>query len=174
MDLGTYVEHNGRPAVRFERTYTHSIDRVWAAVSDPAEMAHWFPFSVTIEARAGGAITFAGNPHTEEFAGVILTYDPPRHLAFTWGQDALYFDLEPVGNEHCRLTLINILEDRTTAARNAAGWSVCLGELDKLIEGRRAEGPHSAGAEPWQGYYETYIASGMPSGAAIPTAPTSA
>lgn len=43
MDLGTYIEHNGRPAVRFERTYAHSVDRVWAAVSDPEELAHWFP-----------------------------------------------------------------------------------------------------------------------------------
>lgn len=48
MDLGTYIEHNGRPAVRFERTYAHSVDRVWAAVSDPEELAHWFPSSVEI------------------------------------------------------------------------------------------------------------------------------
>jgi hypothetical protein len=54
MHLGTYIEHNGRPAVRFERTYAHPIERVWAAVSDPIEMTHWFPFSVTIEARTSG------------------------------------------------------------------------------------------------------------------------
>ncbi len=170
MDLGTYIQHEGRPAVRFERTYAHPIERVWAAVSDPAEMAHWFPFSVTIEARTGGAITFSGNPQAEEFAGVILAYEPPQRLAFTWGQDALYFDLEPLDDGHCRLTLINLLEDRTTAARTAAGWSGCLGELDKQIEGRRAAGPHGGAAEPWQGYYETYIAAGMPYGAEIPPA----
>jgi uncharacterized protein YndB with AHSA1/START domain len=34
MDLGSYLEYDGRPAVRFQRTYTHTIDRVWAAVTD--------------------------------------------------------------------------------------------------------------------------------------------
>jgi hypothetical protein len=29
--LGTYVERDGRPAVRLLRTYPHPIDRVWAA-----------------------------------------------------------------------------------------------------------------------------------------------
>ena len=35
-DRGTYVEHDGRPAVRFVRHYPHPAERVWAAVSEPA------------------------------------------------------------------------------------------------------------------------------------------
>jgi hypothetical protein len=87
---------------------------------------------------------------------------------FTWGDDELYFDLEPVGTGHCRFTLINVLHDRAAAARNAAGWSVCLAELDKVLAGRHAEGPHSASAQPWQPLYDAYIAAGLPSGAEIP------
>jgi uncharacterized protein YndB with AHSA1/START domain len=73
-----------------------------------------------IEGRTGGAITFSGNPRAEEFTGVILAHDPPRRLAFTWGGDVLYLDLESLDDQHCRLTLIDVLGDRT-AARNAAG-----------------------------------------------------
>ena len=30
-DNGTYLEIDGRPAVRFERIYDHPVARVWAA-----------------------------------------------------------------------------------------------------------------------------------------------
>lgn len=33
---------DGRPAVRFSRTYDHPIDRVWQFVTDVDELAHWF------------------------------------------------------------------------------------------------------------------------------------
>ncbi len=37
-DLGTHIEYDGRPAVRFERTFRHPVERVWRAISDPAEL----------------------------------------------------------------------------------------------------------------------------------------
>jgi hypothetical protein len=61
-----------------------------------------------------------------------------------------------------------VLEARDTAARSAAGWSVCLAELDKHVSGTGAGGPHSDTAEPWRPYYDAYAGDGMPSGAAIP------
>lgn len=168
MGLGTYLTHDGRPAVRFERTYPQPIERVWTAVSDPNELAHWFPARVTIEARVGGAVVFSGDPNAEDATGVVLAFDPPRHLAFTWMRDELHFGLEPLDERQCRLTLTNVLADRSAAARNAAGWSVCLGELDKHIGGRPANGPHSGTAASWQAHYDTSVAAGMPSGAEIP------
>ena len=168
MDRGTYLEHHGRPAVRFQRIYPHAIERVWAAVTDPDELSHWFPFAVQIDPRPGGTIEFSDDPNTPPTTGTILVFDPPRRFVFTWSGDELHFELQPVGERDCRLTLINVLDARDTAARNAAGWSVCLAELDKHIAGALADGPHSDTAEPWQPYYDAYVADGMPSGAAIP------
>ena len=37
-DEGTYLEVDGRPAVRFERIYPQSVERVWQAISEPAEI----------------------------------------------------------------------------------------------------------------------------------------
>ena len=34
---------DGRPALRFLRQLPHSIERVWRAVSTPAELEQWFP-----------------------------------------------------------------------------------------------------------------------------------
>lgn len=169
MDLGSYIQYDGRPAVRFQRTYPHPPERVWRAVSEPSELAHWFPSTVQIEPRPGGTITFSADPYMENTSGRVLVYEPPRQLAFTWESDELHFTLEPVGEGHCRLTLINVLSDRSAAARNAAGWSVCLAELDKTIAGQPGDGPHSPTAVPWQPLYQAHIAAGLPSGAPIPT-----
>lgn len=170
MDQGTYLEHDGRPAVRFERTYPHPIERVWAAVSDPAQLAHWFPASVALQPHAGGAIEFTDDPHTAPSTGTVLVIDPPRRLVYTWGGDELHFTLEPVGAHRCSLVLINVLSDQQAAARNAAGWSVCLAELDKHLTGSEtADGPHSHTALEWRPLYDDYVAAGMPAGAAIPT-----
>lgn len=167
-DLGTYIEHEGRPAVRFVRTYPHPASKVWAAVSEPAQLAQWFPSAVQIEPRAGGTISFSGDPYMENTKGTVLAYDPPRRLAFSWGEDELHFTVDAVGESQSRLTLINVLDDRSAASRNAAGWTVCLAELDKLLDGRHVDGPHSDQVEPFEPIYEAYRAAGMPWGAEIP------
>jgi uncharacterized protein YndB with AHSA1/START domain len=167
-DRGTYVEHEGRPAVRFVRHYPHPAERVWAAVSEPAGLRHWFPSTVELEPRAGGRIAFHDDPNVPASSGTVLAYDPPKQLAFTWGGDELHLTVEPDGEAACTLTLVNVLEARDTAARNAAGWAVCLAELDKYVHGGAADGPHSATAEPWEEHYAAYVAAGVPSGAPIP------
>jgi uncharacterized protein YndB with AHSA1/START domain len=168
MDRGTYIERDGRPAVRFQRRYPHPVERLWAAVTEPGELAHWFPSTVRIEPRAGGTIAFSDDPHVEPSSGTVLMFDPPHRLAFTWGGDELHFELSPVGDSSCELTLINVLQARDTAARNAAGWSVCLAELGKHVSGAVAGGPHSDTAESWRVHYDGYLADGLPSGAHIP------
>jgi uncharacterized protein YndB with AHSA1/START domain len=167
MDRGTYVEYEGRPAVRFERTYGHSVDRLWAAITEPDELSHWFPASVVLESRVGGKIEFAGDPHVEPTVGSVLVFEPPHRLSFTWGGDELHFELASVG-DGCVLTLIDVLEAPDTAARNAAGWHVCLAELSKLVAGEVAAGPHSDTAAVWRPLYDGYVAAGLPSGAWFP------
>ena len=167
MDRGTYLEHEGRPAVRFEREYPHPLERVWAAVTTSADLAHWFPSRVTLEPHVGGRVSFSGDPHLAPTSGTVLAFEPPRRLAFSWAGDELHFMLEAT-DAGCRLVLVNVLAERDTAARNASGWQVCLGELDKLLSGIASGGPHSADAAAFGPIYDEYVASGMPSGAELP------
>jgi uncharacterized protein YndB with AHSA1/START domain len=166
-DLGSYIEHDGRPAVRFVRTYPHSQERVWRAISEPGELRHWFPSGVEIEPRSGGAIAFADDPYAAAATGQILVWEPPRRLAFTWYADELHFTLDEVDGG-CRLTLVNVLDDRTTAARNAGGWYVCLEELAKSLDGVPSRGPHSDDTVPWEPVYRAHVDAGLPSGAPVP------
>lgn len=164
MDRGTYIEIDGHPAVRFERTYRHPPERVWAAITDPAELKHWFPSAVRMDPQVGGRIEFWDDPNLPESHGTVLTIDPPRRLSYSWGGDELRFELEPAPGNGCTLVMINLLEARNTAARNAAGWSVCLAAFDKLVDGT------GDGVEDWKVEYDAYVATGMPSGAEIPGA----
>lgn len=168
MDAGTYTEIDGRPAVRFQRSYQLPVQRLWAAITDPDELAHWFPSGVVMKAEPGGTIEFTGDPNAEPSTGTILVYEPPARLAYTWGENELRFELEPTGQDSCLLTLTDVLPASDVAARNAAGWTVCLAELGKHVAGQVANGPHSAEAEPWREHYDRYVAAGMPAGAAIP------
>lgn len=168
MDLGTYIDYDGRPAVRFERTYPHSIDRVWEAVTRPEVLARWFPSGVSHEAQVGGTIEFHGDPYSDPSTGEILEFEPPTRFAYTWGPDELHFELEQIG-ESCRLVLVNVLAERNTAARNASGWHVCLAELEKVLASESSSGPHGAAADAaFEDTMAKYVAAGVPSGAEIP------
>ncbi|MFB7243562.1 SRPBCC family protein [Streptomyces populi] len=168
---GTYLTlDDGRPAVRFSRVYDHPVDRVWRFVTDPGELAGWFPSRAEIELRPGGAITFSGDPNMPESTGRVLAVDPPRHLSFEWGGDELRFDLEALDAGRTRFTLTDVLAAPDTAARNGAGWEVCLAALDAAARGERPEGPHAGGEAAWKGIYDAYVEAGVPSGAPVPGA----
>ena len=151
---GTYETYEGKPAVRFERVYPHSVERVWRSITVPEEMASWFPSTVEVDPREGGAMRFTFDEHVAEpMDGRVVELDPPKVFAFMWGKDLLRLELAPEG-DGTRLTLTQTLEE-DEAARNAAGWHVCL---DKL------------GGEDtdWEPLYEEYQRRGVPAGAEIP------
>jgi uncharacterized protein YndB with AHSA1/START domain len=168
---GTYLTlDDGRPAVRFSRVYDHPLDRVWRFVTDPDELAQWFPSRAEFDLRPGGTVTFSGDPNMPESTGTVVAVDAPRHLSFEWGGDELRFDLEELDDRRTRFTLTNVLGQENTAARNGAGWEVCLSALDAKARGERFEGPHAGMSAPWKEYYEGYVEAGIPSGAPIPGA----
>ncbi|MFF7892850.1 SRPBCC family protein [Streptomyces sp. NPDC007907] len=166
---GTYLTlEDGRPAVRFSRLYDHPVDRVWQFVTDPDELERWFPSRAEIELRPGGTVTFSGDPHMEDSTGRVLAVDPPRHLSFEWGGDELHFDLEQTGERSTRFTLTNVLDTDESAARNGAGWEVCLAALDARARGEETAAPHAGADAPWKELYAAYVAAGVPSGAPVP------
>src|SRR4051812_50069573 len=94
-DLGSYLEVDGRPAVRFVRTYRHPVERVWTAISDPDELQNWFPTRVEIEPRTGGTIALADDPHAQAATRAILVSDPPPPPPFTRYTAQLHPTQEP-------------------------------------------------------------------------------
>jgi uncharacterized protein YndB with AHSA1/START domain len=165
---GTYVEIDGRPALHFERSLPHSAERVWRAITDPAEVHHWFPAAVDYEPRVGAPISFRfDDPDALPTEGKVTELDPPRLFAFDWGDEQLRFELEPAG-DGCRLLFTHFLSERIQAARDAAGWEMCLRRLERLLAGEDAEAPGIGPTPEWRDLYDKYVEEGLPAGAEIP------
>ncbi len=116
--------------------------------------------------EVGGTIEFTGDGPPS--SGTILVYEPPTRLAYSWGENELRFELEPIGDHGCRLTLIDVLPAQEHRRSQCRRLEVCLAELDKHVAGDVAAGPHSGTREAWREHYDSYVAAGMPSGAEIP------
>jgi uncharacterized protein YndB with AHSA1/START domain len=162
---GTRTTIDGRPALRFERHYRHPVERVWRAISDPGEMAKWFPSDVEGDRAVGAELRFvddaqraaareAGEPTRDDggpmFRGTVVVHDPPTVFSFTWGGELLRFELHPDG-DGTRLVFTQVLSHDSVAARNGAGWHDCLGSLDRLL------GEAGPGDEDWMAVYEDYL-----------------
>jgi hypothetical protein len=74
-------------------------------------------------------------------------------LAYTWGPSTLRFELEPDG-DGCRLVFTDTVP-REESAKNAAGWEVCLEDLE-----RRLAGVDAAERDPdkWSELHDGYAA----------------
>jgi len=166
--FGTYETIDGRPAVRFERRYAHPVERVWRAATEPAELEHWFPSSVALDLREGAAMTFTfRDGGTEPMRGRVTELDPPHRFCFLWGEEELRLELEPDG-DGCRLRFTHLISTREQAARDAAGWHVCLDRLERLLAGEAGEAPGGEPTGEWRERYEAYQRRGIPAGAPVP------
>jgi uncharacterized protein YndB with AHSA1/START domain len=127
---GTLSEVDGRPALRFERRLPHPVQRVWRAVTDPAELERWFVAPVPWTPREDESFEAAGQ------AGRILELDEPRVIAWAWGDERYRFELRADG-DGCLLILTHVFDDRLgPAAQHAAGWEAYLDRLAAHLSGR--------------------------------------
>jgi uncharacterized protein YndB with AHSA1/START domain len=143
----TLDEIGGKAVLRFERRLAHPPEKVFRAISDPAELAHWFPASVELELRPGAPIRFTFEQvDFEAPGGEVLEADPPKLLAYTWGDSVLRWEVVPEG-AGCRLHFTHTLGGgeawggRLAAARHAAGWDVCLAALAARLDGAEPDEP---------------------------------
>jgi uncharacterized protein YndB with AHSA1/START domain len=138
MSETTYAllqDEAGRAILRFERVLAHPPERVWRALTESRELAAWHPTPFELEPAVGGVVDYIpteGAPSWPE--GRLTAYEPPRLLAHTWGKDSLRWELQPhpAGS---MLTLTHTFGDRFKAARDAAGWHLCLDALSSSLDG---------------------------------------
>ena len=126
---GTLTTIDGRPALRFERRLAHPLERVWRAVTEPAELAQWFVAPVAWTPALGE--TF----EAEGASGEITALQAPTLLRWTWAQERYSFELEPAG-DGCLLVFTHVFDPSYgPAAQHAAGWETYLERLDVHLDG---------------------------------------
>lgn len=150
---GTLHTSNGRPMLRFERRLKHPPQRVWHAITEPAELAHWFPAEVEMDLRPGGAVRFVV-PGGPDDTGEITELDPPHLLEYTWEAGILRFELRPEGDE-CVLVFTHVFDGRDEAPKFAAGWHLCIDRLEAELAGE----PVAESMDPWDALYPRYVES---------------
>jgi uncharacterized protein YndB with AHSA1/START domain len=132
-------DEQGRAVLRFERVLAHPPQRVWEALTQTAQLRSWHPTPFEFEPAVGGRVRYRpdlGGPAMPD--GVVLAYEPPRALAYSWGEDELRFELLAGDGDGCVLVLTHAFDDRLKAARDAAGWHLCLRALTAHLDGRPA------------------------------------
>lgn len=171
LPVARFEESDGLYAVLvFEIDFAFPLEQVWAALVEPDELAHWFPSRVSVDLRRGGRVQFSEDPDLEPGSGEVTDVQRLARFAYTWGADEIVQELAAADGA-TKLHFVHVLSDRSTAARNAAGWTVCLQELRKHLAGGAEGGTRGPKAPAWAPVYAAYVALGFPHGAPIPGGP---
>ena len=151
--MTAYGKMIARDTLRIERTLPGPIERVWSFLVDSEKRGRWLA-SGEIELRPGGRVhhdfhnSALGKPdapapakyahveHEAHFVGRVLECEPPRLLAYVWGDDSqVRFELTPIGDEVRLVVTHGLIPDREQATSVAGGWHAHLDILDEVLRG---------------------------------------
>jgi hypothetical protein len=138
------------------RELRHSPEKVWQALTDPAQLREWAPFVVDGSLGTVGAkvqLTWVGNPTPQETT--VKRADVPEVLEY----GDIRWELEACGGG-TRLTLWHNI-DRRFISWGAAGWHISFDVLDRLLAGQpiaRIAGADAMKFAGWQRLVVEYAA----------------
>jgi hypothetical protein len=130
------------------RELRHSPEKVWQALTDPAQLREWAPFEVDESLATVGAtvnLTWMGTGRLQ--ATTVTRAEVPAVLEY----GDIRWELEAFG-VGTRLTLWHNI-DRRFISWGAAGWHICFDVLDRLLSGTpigRIAGPEAMEFGGWQ------------------------
>lgn len=153
------TESDGHYSLSLERRLAHSPQKVWRVLMEKELLHQWFPAHVVGEWEVGAALRFefhhgeGDGLSDEELRGEVVTVEPERLLEFRWGKHLLRCELIADG-EGCRLLFSEDIEDASWGARNAAGWELCLENLELILQGASAA---TLVADVWRERFAHYV-----------------
>ena len=155
--MSEFGERVDAHTVRFERLLPGPMEKIWAYLADSQKRGEWFA-SGALPAKLGESFELRFkhselSPHQaappermkemdrtgHSSTNILLAYDPPRRLAFTFGPEArgfseVEFVLTPEGDK-VRLTLTHSkIPDRQYAVDVSGGWHSHLAILQDRAE----------------------------------------
>ena len=134
---GAQVQKDGEKwTLILVRELRHSPEKVWQALTDPAQLREWSPFEADRSLGTVGAtvkLTTVGAPTPHVSETKVIRADAPKVLEYGWGANDMRWELEPSG-AGTRLTLWTSI-GRRFISMGAAGWHICFDVLDRLLGG---------------------------------------
>ncbi len=147
--------------IRFERHLPYAIRDVWAAITEPERLAHWWlPFDadITVDLREGGEMRFVGRDEEPvEMTLTVLRVEPPMLFEHTHAEPGsrMRWELEPT-DTGCTLRLSHHVADADQAIGNCyvVGLHTSLSRLEPLLAGAPAPWDWAEFARTQAGYHE--------------------
>jgi hypothetical protein len=128
---GAQVEkHGDKWTLILVRELRHSPEKVWQALTDPAQLREWAPFVVDGSLGTAGTtvnLTWVAAPMPIETK--VTRAEAPTLLEYS----DIRWELEPLGSG-TRLTLWHSI-DRRFVSWGAAGWHISFDVLDRFLAG---------------------------------------
>ncbi len=157
---GIVETHSGSHVLRFERYLPHSIERVWSAMTEPAQLVAWLA-EAEIDLRKGGRVQLRWL-NTDEHGNhavmnaTITQFEPPQLLEYAGDiHGVLRFELREKASG-CILTFSSTLPASTTGLPlQLAGWHSHLDFLAEALEGQMFDWPDFP-LDRWTKHYERY------------------
>ena len=137
-------------------TIAAPVEKVWAAITEPAHIARWFGQRAVLDDLAVGARGVFSFDGYGDFPVRIEELEPLRSIAYRWSNDnaraldpedvdpehstVFRFTLEPIA-EGTRLTVVEsgfgtLADPVASLEGNRGGWTSELDELVAYVEGR--------------------------------------
>jgi uncharacterized protein YndB with AHSA1/START domain len=123
-----------------------TAERLWEAITDP-ELRSRYSFGVRTESDYSPGSSYRSSvPGVIDIAeGENVEIDPPKRLVQTftalWSEEAqsegetrVTWEIEPVGDDSCRLTVTHDLVKPGANAELYGGWAMILSGLKTLLE----------------------------------------
>ena len=111
------------------RELRHAPEKVWQALTDPAQLREWAPFVVDGSLGTVGSVNLTWVANPTPLATKVTRADAPRLLEY----GDMRWQLEPSAGG-TRLTLRHNI-DRRFIAWGAAGWHIAFDVLDRQLSG---------------------------------------
>jgi uncharacterized protein YndB with AHSA1/START domain len=163
-EFGSLERGDGEVTLRFTRLLAHPPAKVWRALTEPEHQAAWFPTTVEGELAAGAQLRFGFREmQLPRLEGTMLAFDPPKLLELVWGDERLRFQLTPDA-AGTLLTLTVSFAELGRAARDGAGWHVCLDLLSFDLSGDPAPWTQD---HRWRAVHGEYMARFGPDAATV-------
>ena len=124
----TYEQTDGRPLVRFERTFPHPVAAVWRSITDPARLEQWFPTTVEFVAAERRASRSSFVSPSDDLPADGRESSSRSTGPGDWCSRGVTIELtfelaERDGGAACRLAFSVVLDGAGKAARDAPGGS---------------------------------------------------
>ena len=132
----------GRWTLVFVREFDHAPEKLWDALTDPAQLDEWAPFTANRDLGHEGDATLTmvdADTHVD-LPSEVRRAERSSLLEYTWGNpdadvaDVLRWELIPT-ETGTRLTLRHTVSDKEMIGKVAAGWHLCLDVAELFLNG---------------------------------------